>query len=450
MFEERCPIESSLSSLVKLLGAFLLVLLNGFFVLAEFSLVKIRKTRLEELAQQGNSRAKLALKVVSTLDTYLSAIQLGITLASLALGWIGEPAISAILEPLLFAYFPGSELLLHSISITISFTIITLLHVVLGELIPKSFAIQRTESMVLFAVWPLYIFHKIGYPVITLFDHTAWFFLKLMGLKPANEADLAHTEEELRMIVSASHRGGVLNQMESDLIDNVFDFADRVAREVMVPRQDMICLFTEDSYEDNLKVVRDTHHTRYPLCLDDKDHIIGMIHLRDLMDLELCNAEKKDLKTIMREILVVPEGTSVAKLLQTMRRKRIHLSVVVDEFGGTAGLVALEDIIEEIVGDIQDEHDTVISAEIQRLADDTYEFDGRVLFDDVADLLNISLDEHEEDTIGGYIFGLLGRRPEVGDEVNIGEYSFIVLQVTGFRIVRVHAKPLPGEEDDEE
>ena len=433
-----------------LLGAFLLVLLNGFFVLAEFSLVKIRKTRLEELSQQGNSRAKLALKVVSALDTYLSAIQLGITLASLALGWIGEPAISAIIEPFLFAYFPGSEILLHTISIAISFTIITLLHVVLGELIPKSFAIQRTESMVLFAVWPLYIFHKIGYPIITLFDHTAWFFLNLMGVKPANEASLAHSEEELRMIVSASHRGGVLNQMESDLIDNVFDFADRVAREVMVPRQDMICLFADDSYEENLRVVRDTHHTRYPLCLDDKDHIIGMIHLRDLMDLELCNAEKKDLKTIMREILVVPEGTSVAKLLQTMRRKRIHLSVVVDEFGGTAGLVALEDIIEEIVGDIQDEHDTVISAEIQRLADDTYEFDGRVLFDDVADLLNISLDEHEEDTIGGYIFGLLGRRPEVGDEVNIGEYSFIVLQVTGFRIVRVHAKPLPGEEDDEE
>jgi len=450
LFGERCAIESSLSSVVKLLGAFLLVLLNGFFVLAEFSLVKIRKTRLEELAQQGNSRAKLALKVVSTLDTYLSAIQLGITLASLALGWVGEPAISAILEPFLFAYFPGSELLLHSISITISFTIITLLHVVFGELIPKSFAIQRTESMVLFAVWPLYIFHKIGYPVITLFDHTAWFFLNLMGLKPANEADLAHTEEELRLIVSASHRGGVLNQMESDLIDNVFDFADRVAREVMVPRQDMVCLFTDDSYEDNLKVVRETHHTRYPLCLDDKDHIIGMIHLRDLMDLELCNAEKKDLKTIMREILVVPEGVSVAQLLQTMRRKRIHLSVVVDEFGGTAGLVALEDIIEEIVGDIQDEHDMVIQSEILRLADDTYEFDGRVLFDDVTDLLNISLEEHEEDTIGGYIFGLLGRRPEIGDEVNIGEYSFTVLQVTGFRIVRVHAKPLPAKEDGEE
>lgn len=435
---------------MRLVGVFLLVLVNGFFVVAEFSLVKIRKTRLEELVQQGNSEAKLALKIVSSLDTYLSAIQLGITLASLALGWIGEPAISAIMQPVLVRYFPGSELLIHTISIAVGFTIITLLHVVMGELIPKSFAIQRTESMVLFAVWPLYIFHKIGYPVITLFDHTAWFFLKLLGVQKATDEDVAHSEEELRMIVSASHRGGVLNQMESDLIDNVFDFADRVAHEVMVPRQDMICLFADDSYEENLNVVRQTSHTRYPLCLDDKDHIIGIIHLRDLMNLELCNAEKKDLKTIMREILVVPEGMSVAKLLQIMRRKQMHLSVVVDEFGGTAGLVALEDIIEEIVGDIQDEHDTIIQAEIQRMPDGTYQFDGRVLFDEVAELLDIHLEEPEEDTIGGYIFGLLGRRPEIGDIVNIGEYSFSVLQVTGFRIVRVHAKALPPAESDED
>ena len=430
---------------MRLLTVLLFVLINGFFVVAEFSLVKIRKTRLEELAQQGNSKAKLALKIVSSLDTYLSAIQLGITLASLALGWIGEPAISAIIEPMLFAYFPGYYLLLHTISITISFTIITLLHVVLGELIPKSFAIQRTESMVLFAVWPLYIFHKIGYPIITLFDHTAWFFLKILGVEHANVADVAHSEEELRMIVSASHRGGVLNQMESDLLDNVFDFADRVAHEVMVPRQDMICLFTDDSYEENLKVVRHTHHTRFPLCVDDKDHIIGMIHLRDLMNLEWGNTNEKDLKTIMREILIVPEGMSVAKLLQIMRRKRIHLSIVIDEYGGTAGLVALEDIIEEIVGDIQDEHDAIIQAEIQRMPDNTYEFDGRVLFDDVAQLLGINLEDHDEDTIGGYIFGLLGRRPEIGDEVTIDEYSFTVLKVTGFRVVRVHAKALPAE-----
>lgn len=433
---------------MMLLGALLLVLLNGFFVVAEFSLVKIRKTRLEELALQGNGRAKLALKIVSSLDTYLSAIQLGITLASLALGWIGEPAVSALIKPMLFSYVSSSEFMLHSISIAISFTFITLLHVVVGELIPKSFAIQRTESMVLFAVWPLYIFHKIGYPVITLFDHTAWFFLKMMGVQPASEADLAHSEEELRMIVSASHRGGVLNQMESDLIDNVFDFADRLAREVMVPRQDIVCLFVDDSYEENLKVVRETHHTRYPLCVEDKDHIIGMIHLRDLMDLELEDNENKDIKTIMREMLVVPEGMSVAKLLQLMRRKRMHLAVVVDEYGGTAGLVAMEDIIEEIVGDIQDEHDDVVQAEIQRLADGVYEFDGRVLFDDVAQLLNINFEDHEEDTIGGYIFGVLGRRPEEGDQVNIGDYVFTVLQVNGFRIMRVKAMPLPVTEED--
>lgn len=446
---ERCAIESPLYSSLSLLGAFLLVLLNGFFVVAEFSLVKIRKTRIEELVQQGNSRAELALKIISSLDTYLSAIQLGITLASLALGWIGEPAMSSLLEPFIFAYFPGSTLLLHTITVTIGFTFITLMHVVIGELIPKSLAIQKAESMLLWVVWPLYIFHKIGYPVITLFDHTAWFFLKLLGVKPTSEADLAHSEEELRMIVSASHRGGVLDQMESDLLDNVFDFSDRLAREVMVPRQDIVCLFADDSYEENIKVVRETHHTRFPLCLEDKDHIMGMIHLRDLMDFDLCNTEKKDLTTIMREILVIPEGMSVAKILQMMRRKRIHLAVVVDEYGGTAGLVAMEDIIEEIVGDIKDEHDEIIQPEIQRMPDNTYEFDGRVLFDDVAHLLNIHLEEHEEDTIGGYIFGVLGRRPEIGDEVAIDGYIFVVLQVNGFRVVRVKALP-PAEDDGSE
>jgi len=434
---------------LKLSGALLLVLLNGFFVLAEFSLVKIRKTRLEELVQQGNSQAALALRVVSSFDTYLGATQLGITLASLALGWLGEPAISALIEPILFTYFPGSEWLLTTLSIAFGFTVITFLHIVVGELVPKSMAIQRAENMALFCIWPLYIFHKIGYPIILLFNHAAKGLLSVMGIKAANEGDLAHSEEELRMIVSASHRGGVLNQMESDLIDNVFDFADRLAREVMVPRQDMVCLFADDSYEENLKVVRETHHTRFPLCLDDKDHIIGMIHLRDLMEIEWCNTEKKDLQTIMREILIIPEGMSVAKILQIMRRKRIHLSIVVDEYGGTAGLVALEDIIEEIVGDIQDEHDTNIDAEIQRMPDGSYEFDGRVLFDEVTELLNIDLEEHEEDTIGGYIFGLLGRRPELGDEVNIGDYSFTVLQVTGFRVVRVHAKELPPADVEE-
>ncbi len=423
----------------------MLVLINGFFVIAEFSLVKIRKTRLEELSLQGNSRAKLALKVVSAFDTYLGATQLGITLASLGLGWLGEPAVAALIAPLFYAYFPGSVWLVHTVSIALGFTIITFLHIVLGELVPKAMAIQRVETLALFSVWPLYIFHKLGYPVIVLFNKAARAILALLGVKPATEAELAHSEEELRMLVNASQRGGVLDQMESELIDNVFDFADRLAREVMVPRQDMICLFADDPYEENLRVVRETAHTRYPLCIDDKDHVIGMIHIRDLMDLDLCGPGDKDLRTIMREILVVPEGMSVARLLQAMRRKRTHLAVVADEYGGTAGLVAMEDVIEEIVGDIQDEHDEG-EAEIQRFPDGSYEFDGLVLLDDVAELLNIRMEEHEEDTLGGYIFGMLGRRPEVGDQVNIGDYSFSVLKVNGFRVVRVKAEPLAEEE----
>lgn len=412
-------------------------------------MVKIRKTRLEELALQGNKNAKLALRIVTSLDTYLSAVQLGITLASLALGWIGESAIASLIAPVIFAYFPGSEWLLHSASIAVSFTLITLMHVVLGELIPKSIAIQKPENAALFSAWPLFIFHKIGYPVIALFDRTAWIILKIIGISPVRDAELAHSEEELRMIVSASQRGGVLDQMESELIDNVFDFADRTAREVMVPRQDMICLFTDDTFEENMRVVRETGHTRYPLCDVDKDHVLGMIHIRDLMDLDLVSDGEKNMKTVMREILMVPEGMSVAKLLQVMRRKRTHLAVVVDEYGGTAGLVGMEDVIEQIVGDIQDEHDQE-EVEIQRLPDGSYEFDGRVLLDDVGDLLSIRLEEHDEDTIGGYIFGLLGRRPEISDQVVIGEYLFSVLQVNGFRIMRVKAEPAEIQENPDE
>ncbi|CUH94166.1 putative membrane protein [Propionispora sp. 2/2-37] len=420
-------------------------MLNGFFVVAEFSLFRVKKTRLEELAQQGNNRARLALKVMSAFDTYLGATQLGTTLSSLALGWLGEPAVASLLKSSLNQNLPENLIWVSSLlSVLIGFFSITFLHIVLGELVPKTLAIQKAEGMALTSVRALFVFHKITYPVIWLFQQAARVILAAMQIKPVNETELTHSEEELRMIVSASQRGGVLDQMESELIDNVFDFADRLAREIMVPRQDMICLFMDDSYEENIRIVRETNHTRYPLCVEDKDHVIGMVHLRDLMDFDLRNSANKDLKTIMREILVVPEGMSVAKLLQVMKRKRIHLAVVADEYGGTAGLVALEDIIEEIVGDIQDEHDEVVEGEIQRLADGAYEFDGRVLLDDVADILHIQLGEHEEDTLGGYIFGLLGRRPEIGDQARIDEYQFEVLKVNGFRIVRVKAELLTG------
>ena len=425
-------------------------MVNGFFVLAEFSLVRIRKTRLEELSQRGDSRASLALKMVAKLDSYLSAVQLGVTLASLGLGWLGEPAVAAFIEPLVFHYFPGSTVILRSIALVLSFSVVTYVTVVLGALIPKNIAMQKTETMLLWSVWPLYVFHQLGWPIIALFDRTARVLLNLIGIEPAKDADVAHPEEELRMIVSASRRGGVLDQMESELIDNVFDFADRMAREIMIPRRDMVCLFVDDPYEENLRVVMGTAHTRYPLCREDKDHVLGMVHIRDLMNYNGTQHDNPDLSSVMREVLMVPEGMSVAKLLQLMRHKRIHLAVVVDEYGGTAGLVALEDVIEEIVGNIQDEHDKPADPEIQRMPDGSFQFDGGVLLDDVLKLLNIRLDEHEEDTVGGYIFGLLGRQPAKGDMVAIGDYQFKVLKTDGFRILRVLASPTvpPAEPPD--
>lgn len=437
-------IDGPAHSMTALFAAVVLLGINGFFVLAEFALVRIRSTRLEELAQRGDNRASLALKMLGRIDSYLSAVQLGVTLASLGLGWLGEPAVAAYIEPFVFQYFPGSTIVLRSVSLLLSFFVVTFVTVVIGELIPKNVAMQKTESVLLWSVWPLYVFHKMGWPIIALFDRSARILLNLMGVEPARDSDMAHSEDELRMIVSASRRGGVLDQMESELIDNVFDFADRMAREVMIPRRDMVCLFVDDPFEDNLRVVMDTAHTRYPLCKDDKDHVLGMIHIRDLMSYNGTRHENPELTSVMREVLMVPEGMSVAKLLQLMRHKRIHLAVVVDEYGGTAGLVALEDVIEEIVGNIQDEHDKPKEPEIQRMPDGSFQFDGGVLLDDVLKLLNIRLDEHEEDTVGGYIFGMLGRQPTKGDQVEIGEYQFKVLKTDGFRILRVLACP-PAE-----
>jgi CBS domain containing-hemolysin-like protein len=250
-----------------------------------------------------------------------------------------------------------------------------------------------------------------------------------------SHAGSGHSEDELRQIVSASEKGGAIDPVESKLIDNVFDFADRVAREVMVPRQDMVCLFTDDSLSDNLNVIKATGHTRYPLCTEDRDHILGMVHIRELMNVDE-NDPKFSLSNVMREMVVVPESMSIAKILQIMQHKHVQMAVVADEYGGTAGLVTMEDLLEEIVGDIQDEHDSDMP-EVNKLPDGSYIFDGLVLLDEVSEVLNIKFDEPEEDTIGGYVFGLIGRQPEVGDKVTADGYQFEVLASTGFRVLRV-------------
>lgn len=421
---------------LKILAALLLVALNGFFVLAEFSLVKVRKTRLAELAESGSSQASLALEVTSKLDAYLSACQLGITLASLGLGWLGEPAIATLLNPLFQRFIGWDEVLTHTVAAAIAFIIITFLHIVLGELVPKSLAIQKAEAAALKTAAPLKMFYKIFYPAIRALNSLANIVLRVWGIEPANEADLAHTEEELRMLVDASQRHGFLDKMEGKLLDNVFEFSDRVVSEVMVPRQDMVCLFIQDSIEEVVEVVKEHGHTRYPLCDDNKDNVIGLVHMRDLMCLQ-DNLHITDISQVKRDILIVPEGMPISHLVQKMRSQRTHLAVVVDEFGGTAGMVTMEDLLEELVGEIYDEFEKEQSSEIVKVQEGEYLINGRVLLDEVSELLEVSLEEETVTTIGGYVFARLGRRPVKGDSIEFDGYIFQVLEVAGFRITRV-------------
>lgn len=424
--------------MLKIVAALVLVGLNGFFVLSEFALVKVRKTRLAELADTGSSQANVALEVTSNLDAYLSSTQLGITLASLGLGWLGEPAIATLLNPLFEQYLGWDPVVTHSVSAVIAFILITFLHIVLGELVPKSLAIQNAEVAALKTAGPIKLFYKVFYPVIKSLNGLSNLVLRALNIKPANEADLAHSEEELRMLVDASQRNGILDKMEGKLLDNVFEFSDRVVSEVMVPRQDMACIFTEDSLEEAAAVIKKYGHTRYPLCEESKDNVIGLVHMRDLLNLA-DNPEINLIEQVKREILVVPEGMPISFLVQKMRLQRTHMAVVVDEFGGTAGMVTIEDLLEELVGEIYDEFEEVQTSEIVKVQDGEYLINGRVLLDDVSELLIISLEDDSVSTIGGYVFSRLGRTPVKGDHVEFGGYIFHVLEVKGYRITRVKA-----------
>jgi len=422
-------------SIAKIIAALFLVALNAFFVAAEFSLVKVRKTRLAELSEVGSKQAAIALDVTEHLDAYLSACQLGITLASLGLGWLGEPAIASLLAPV-FAGFKWDSVLTHTVAGIIAFILITFLHIVLGELVPKSAAIRKAESLALWTAGPLKAFYQLFKPVIGALNGLANLLIKRWGIAPANESDLAHTEEELRMLVEASQRHGILDKMEGKLLDNVFEFSDRVVSEVMVPRQDMVCLYIQDSMEEVLETVKKTGHTRYPLCDDDKDHVIGLVHMRDILFLP--ESSVKNISELKREILIVPEGMPISHLVQKMRAQRTHLAVVVDEFGGTAGMVTIEDLIEELVGEIYDEFESA-KTEVIKTGDGEYLINGRILLDELSELLEVDFEDDTVSTIGGFVFNRLGRKPVKGDSINYGNYSFTVTEVVGFRITQVKA-----------
>ena len=414
-----------------------LVFANAFFVVSEFSIVKIRRSKLEELAHQGNKRAKIAIKINDNLNTYLSAIQLGITIASLGLGWIGEPAVSKLLELCLGTWLSNNPVLLHSLSFGIAFTFITLLHVVLGELVPKSLAIQDTERYVLRVAPTLYTFNRIFSPLICVFDYVSIWILKLMGVRQAQEDENAHSEEEIKIIIDASQKGGIIDETESEIIQNAITFSEICAYEVMLPRQDMKCLYSHYTYEEALDFVKKHNHNRFPICNKDRDHVIGMIHIRDILEHSSEKADSNFLENIKREILFVPENKSISDILRKMMEQRIHLAIVLDEYGGTAGMLTMEDILEELVGDIWDEHDVSVCESIKKINECLCEFDGTVLIEEAFECMGLPNIEHEESTVGGYVFGLLGEEPSVGDKVEDDFCHYEVIGVDNLRITRI-------------
>jgi len=412
-----------------------LVFLNGFFVASEFALVKVRQSRLTQLSKEGNVRAKYALKVNQRLDAYLSATQLGITLASLGLGWVGEPAIAdLIIAPLLHEFGVTDETLIHSIAFAVAFCIITFLHIVLGELAPKSLAIQRSVGVSLWLSWPLLMFYRLFLPFIWLLNGAANRLLKLVGVEPASEHDAAHTEEEIRILMDESAKSGIIDKDEMTLFDNVFEFADRVAREIMLPRTDMDCLFTNVSYADNMKVVYSTKHTRYPVGVEDKDQIVGFVHITDLLTAD--PDEEHNLKEFLRPILSVPESMEISKVLKLMQRRKSQVAIVIDEYGGTAGMLTAETILEELVGELQDEFDdelpnVVIKGELTSV-------DGRMLIEDVNDLLGLEIEDDEVDSIGGWLFNHLEGTISKGQKIIHEGYVFEIAQTERLRVQRVH------------
>lgn len=436
---------------VQLIAVLFLVFLNGFFVAAEFSLVKVRQTRLTQLVSEGNKQANFAQKVTQQLDAYLSACQLGITLASLGLGMVGEPVIAdKIVTPLLLlAGMEASDAFVHTVSIAIAFAIITFLHIVLGELAPKSLAIQKAESVSLWVAAPLMLFYKISYPAIWLLNGAANTFLKWLGIEPANEHELAHTEEEIRLLVNQSHKSGHIDQDELKLVDNVFEFSERLAREVMIPRIDITCLYDDNSFQENLEIIRESRHSRFPVAHEEKDRIIGFVHASDFYLTALTEGEA-DITRFIRPVLTVPESMEISHVLRLMQKRRVQLAIVIDEYGGTAGLITMEDILEEIVGDIQDEFDDNERPDIEN-SNNVLSVSGMTLLTELNDYIPIEIHSDEVDTIAGWLYSQLNEEVAKGRSVKYKSFLFTITELENHRITRVSITQIdPDDESTDE
>ena len=419
--------------IINLIMVAILIALTAFFVATEFAIVKIRTTRLDQLVAEGNTKAVAARKVVGNLDEYLSACQLGITITALGLGWLGEPTVEHLLHPL-FVEFDLSESVSSILSFIIAFALITFLHVVIGELAPKTLAIQKAEAVTLRIAKPIMFFYKIMYPFIKTLNGSARIFTGWFGLKPASEHELAHSEEELRLILSESYKSGEINQSEFKYVNNIFQFDDRTAKEIMVPRVDMVTLDKSETVKESIAVVTEENYTRYPIIDGDKDSVIGMVNMKQVLT-DFVNGKNPDasLEEYVRPVIQVFETMPIHDLLLKMQKERVHMAILIDEYGGTSGLVTVEDILEEIVGEIRDEFDEDEVPDIKKVDENRTILDGKVLISEVNDLFGLNINDEDVDTIGGWI---LSEKMEIkmGDEVSVENYRFKILEIDGYHV----------------
>ena len=433
--------------LFRLAIALLLVFANGFFVAAEFALVGARRTRVEQLANEGNRRARLAGHVITHLDHYISATQLGITLASLALGWVGESTLAAVFIqafhglPDPFAVLAG-----HAAAGTLAFALITVMHIVLGELAPKSVALLFPETVSLWTSGPLIVFSRIFTPFIHMLNGSANLLLHMMGLRAATEVERVHRPEEIEMLLDQSYESGFLGKEPVDMIRGVFDLSETVAGEVMTPRTEVVALPVTATVADAAEMILEARHSRLPVYEENLDHIVGLVLARDIWQAQRDGI--RALAGLIRPATFVPESKSVEDLLRDMQRDRIHIVVVVDEFGGTAGIVTIEDLVEEIVGEIRDEHEEEHD-EILETAEGAALLSGSVPVPDVNERYGLALPEEDYTTIAGYIMGHLGRIARPGDEVRFDRGRLRVLAMDSRRILRVALLLDPTHAPDE-
>ena len=405
----------------------------------EFAIVKVRASRIDQLIAEGKKGAVSAKKVVSHLDEYLSACQLGITVTALGLGWLGEPTVKKLLEPL-FGFFHLNESLTHILSFAIAFSIVTFLHVVVGELAPKTAAIQKAEQVTLLFSRPIILFYKIMYPFIWILNGAARLLVGLFGIQPASEQEKAHSEEELRRLLSESFKSGEINKNELNYVNKIFEFDETTAKEIMVPRTEMVTISIDNTFDEILKTIRHESFTRYPVVDGDKDHIVGIIHAKEFLT-ALAEEEPFNLMDHINPVIRVIDTIPLHDLLVRLRKERTHMAILMDEYGGTSGLVTIEDIVEEIVREIQDELDEDEIPEIRKIDETHYILDAKLRIEDVNALLNIHISDDEMDTIGGWFFSQNIEFTK-GSEIEVEGYLFKIYESEGHKINYIEVKKI--------